>query len=692
MEGWPGMRFTGTGIGTLLFVLGSMSCWGCRAHECRDCDPWSAESPAAAQQLQIELPEINGITETEPDEMLPPVLLSRDWPPEFEDLTLEEAVHQALRNSEVVRDLGGLVLRAPGAVRTVHDPAIQYTDPRFGVEAALSAFDAFFVFNSLWENNDRPFNNFIESLGANFFKQDLSNYNVELSKRTALGTELNVRHILDYDYNNSPVNFVPNLPWTAQLVGEIRQPLLQGAGVEFNRIAGPGAVPGVNNGVLVARLNSDISLAQFEAAVRDLVSNVENMYWELYFAYRDAEAKIAARKQALLLLETLKNYERNQQVGGSRSEVAQAEEQYFRLQADVQDAITGRLLEKSNANVFRGTGGVLYYERRLRRAIGLPASDGRLLRPVSEPSMAQVTYDWDELAQEALVRRVELRQQKWDITRLAMELSAARNYLKPRLDAVARYRFRGLGHDLLDPDRSGPNSFDSAYRSMTTGEFQEWGLGVELVVPIGYRTGHAAVRNAELQLARARAILREQEQEVLSDLTAAVAELDRAYLLMRTNYNRRTAAHELVASLELLRDQNDDEANEANILSRLLDAQLKAADADTRFFRALAEYAFAMKQIHYEKGSLLDFNEVYLSEGPSPHKAYHDAAERVAHRRPAPWLTGHGHEEAPVVSAGVYAQETMSPEAPQVPEVPGASEESEQREASEADPAQPVPE
>ncbi len=84
-----------------------------------------------------------------------------------------------------------------------------------------------------------------------------------------------------------------------------RQPWLQGGGAEFTRIYGPPNVPGVfsgvpgfANGVMVARINTDISLTDFEAGLRDLVSNVENAYWDLYFAYRDLDAKIAARDSA----------------------------------------------------------------------------------------------------------------------------------------------------------------------------------------------------------------------------------------------------------------------------------------------------------------------------------------------------------------------------------------------------------
>ena len=35
-----------------------------------------------------------------------------------------------------------------------------------------------------------------------------------------------------------------NADWNVKLVADMRQPLLQGAGTQFNRIAGPGATPG----------------------------------------------------------------------------------------------------------------------------------------------------------------------------------------------------------------------------------------------------------------------------------------------------------------------------------------------------------------------------------------------------------------------------------------------------------------
>lgn len=621
----------------------------------------AAEATAPCTELDIASPASAAVVSCEHVAAVQPFALGQNWPPPFRDLALEEAVHLAMAHSEVMRDMGGLVLRAPGSLRTVHDPAIQVTDPRYGVEAALSAFDASFAASAFFEKNDRPLNNYIEGLGTNLFQQDLGLYNFELSKRSAVGTELALRNMIDYNFNNSPANSDPNLPWSAQVEGEVRQPLLQGAGAEFNRIAGPFGRPGFNAGVLIARTNSDLSLADFESAVADLVNNVENAYWELYFAYRDLDAKIAARDRAVTTWQAVRALYETGRQGGDAEQEAEAREQYFRMEAEVQNALAGRVVEKSNANVFRGTGGVLFLERRLRRAIGLPANDGHLLRPSTEPPTAKVLFAWCEIVEESLNRRVELRRQKWEIVRSEMELLAARNYLKPRLDAVARYRFRGLGHDLLDPDRAGLPPFDNAYQNLTNGDFQEWGTGVELTVPIGNRLAHTGVRNAELRLSRSRAVLREQEQEVISDLASAVAEVGRAYHLTMSNFNRRAAAIDQLRVLEVLYDEAD-ESDKPRLLNRLLDAQRRLSDADSLFFHAITAYAFAIKQVHFEKGSLLDYNEVYLSEGPWPSKAYKDAENRGRWRKPAPGLTRLVHPDPPVVSGGPHPQQFVPPD------------------------------
>ena len=437
------------------------------------------------------------------------------WP-----LGLQEAVQVGLANSQVLRDLGGLVVSSPQSVQSVQSPMIIETDPRFGVEAALSAFDASFAARTLFEQTDRPLNNFLFA-GGRAFQQNLAAGEVEISKRAATGSTFRINHRVDYDLNNTPGNPFDSY-WLSVVGAEIRQPLLQGAGVEFNRIAGPDAVPGVYTGVLIARLNTDIGLNNFEMAVRDLVADIETQYWELYFAYRDLDAKLAARNRALETWRRIRALYETGRLGGEAEKEAQARAQYFRMEEEVQNALSGRQVQKSrsDAYAFRGNNGVHANERQLRLLMGIPLSDGRLIHPIEEPLQARILFDWDQMVTQAMVERPELRRQRWHVKRREMELIASKNFLLPRMDAFGRYQWLGFGEDLLNSTRQS-DRLDNAYQSLTSGDFQEWQLGLEMQMPLGMRQGHAAVRNAQLQLAREHALLQAQERDVVHDLAGA---------------------------------------------------------------------------------------------------------------------------------------------------------------------------
>lgn len=560
----------------------------------------------------------------------------------YRDVTLQDTLHLALQNSVVLRELGGVTLRNPDAVASRYNNSLRETDPRYSMEAALSAFDAQLATTAYFNNKDQTFNNPFFSGGTNTFQQDLNDYSVELSKRTATGSRLALRGITNYDANNAPSNTFASA-WDTWIEGELRQPLLQGGGLEFNRIAGPGATPGVSNGLLIARANTDISQTEFEISVRDYVSNVVNAYWDLYFAWRDLDARSRAMKRSLEAWNRLQARAENDIEAAARA--ALAREQYYRFKAEVDDALTGRVVQGtqnrngSTGGTVRGTGGVQVAERRLRLLAGMPINDQEFLRPVDEPTEADVVFDWDTIMHEALTRRPELRRQQLTIHKRQMEVLAARNFLNPRLDTVGRYRFRGFGDDLLADGGS------SAVGDLTTGDLQEWYLGLEYTVPLGYRKGHLAVSNAELALARERALQREQEREVVHDLSNAVADTARAYAACQNSLNRLHAASEVLRAYET-QEQNDLEVD----VDRLLDAQRRVVEAEIQYYQARTEYAVSLKNVHLEKGSLMAFNDLHLFDGATP--VVREAVPTDAAAPPAPATA---IETAPAVPAAPSA-------------------------------------
>ncbi len=596
---------------------------------------------------EIEYPDVNTVVLDDVTQALPPLTLANNEPREFWELTLEEAMQNALANSKVLRTLGGVpvtssnllvssinsarILQNPDQFSTVYTPALRESDPRFGTEAALSAFDAQLTSSLFWNQNDRPINlnPALQIFSRNVFRQDTTAFTSQIAKTGASGTKFYARQATNYEWNNNPSNQFPSI-WTAAAEVEFTHPLLQGSGVDFNRIAGPNATAGVYNGVVIARINTDIALADFEIGVRNLVNDVESAYWNLYFAYRRLDANVVGRDSSL---QTWRKVHAMAQAGAAdAAQEAQSREQYFLFRSQVEQALSDMYSAESS----------------LRYMMGLAATDGRLIRPADEPTTAKIVFDWAEANQESLARSIELRRQRWTIKRREMELAASKNFLLPRLDADALYRWRGLGDDLISANGGKPPA-SYAWQSLLSGNFQEWQMGFNLSMPIGFRQALAGVRNAQLQLARERAVLQEQELEQSHLLSEAIRFLDRTYMLSQTNFNRRAAAIRQVQAV-----QQNYEVGRIT-LDQLLDAQRRLADAEQAYFQSLADYNRAIAGVHYRKGSLLEYNAVHLAEGPWASKAYFDAKER-ARARDAGLFLNYGFTRPQVFSQGPIDQ------------------------------------
>ncbi len=592
-----------------------LACAGCRRREFVYREPEDAYRALATEieYPNAAVPVAPQAAGTPPPPRIDSVEDLQIWP-----LGLEQAVRIALANSQVIRDVGGRVISSPATVATVFDPAVVESNPVTGVEAALSAFDAQLATTLFFGRNERTLNNVFQGAGVSSLDQNIAAFRADITKRAATGTQFSVRNFTDYDRNSVPIP--PNRfssVYDTVFEAEVRQPLLQGAGIQFNRIAGPDARPGIYQGVLLGRIDTDISLADFEAAVREFLIDVERTYWQLYFAYRDLDAKVAARDAALQTWRAVRGRLEAGLPGADGESEALAREQYFIAQADVENALSGTAVSGLVVTTF---GGVYTVERQLRFLLGLPPSDGRLIRPQDEPAAVDVVFDWEQSLGEALVRRVELRRQRWAIRRRELELVAARNFLRMRLDTVAQYRWRGFGDKLLGQAATTNNS---AFQDLFIGDLQEWQLGLEWSTPIGNRVGHSAVRHAQWQLARQRALYREQEREVVRQLSASFSELDRAYQVTRVNYNRSVASYQRLQAVQVKYEVGE------SLLEFVIEAQRRAAEATSAYYRSLVNYSLAIMNVHRARGSLLEFNNVALAEGPWPQWAHASAARQA---------------------------------------------------------------
>lgn len=565
------------------------------------------------------------------------------------NLGLEEALHTALANNEIIRDNGQFLspgnrlLSNPDFVQSVYDPALQDTSTLFGqngVEAALSEFDATFTANMLYGRSESISEN--SSFGGISNGETLGTQagdaRIGLSKNFGDGGQIQIQHNVLYQAFNQNSGGNPRLfqsyftnnPSATQNAGlpglqfDYRRPLWAGGGTRFTRIAGPISrrptlqnVPQVNQGVVISRIRTDIALADFEQATIGLVKDVEDVYWELYLAYRAYDTDITARNSFLHTWREVKAKTDQGLEGGSAADEAQARDSYFDARA---------ASENSLSNVYNTEG-------RFRRLLGLPVNDGRIIRPADEPTTAEFLPNWRTSLVEALTRRVELRKQKWNIKSLEFQLEAAKSLTNPRLDFVSRIGMNGFGDQLFGKSDGNPQGVGAApFPAQTTASFYEnllsgnqagYGVGVEFSMPIGFRAAHSQVRNLELRLAKARAALGAQEFEVSHELANAFRQADTTFQTAQTYFNRRRAAERRVQANEA-----QYRAGKGNV-DLLLRAQISLAAAEKAYYQALVGYNRAILDMKFRKGTLMEDDNVFLSESLSHPEAYAQALRRA---------------------------------------------------------------
>jgi outer membrane protein TolC len=599
------------------------------------------------------------------------------------DLSLEECIAYALVNTQVVHalpgtqrqnaDMAATILASPsGQLMTGNEVAIAATTtnsqpavvdqngnrilPRGsvrsnqigGVEDALSEFDA--QFSSFWSFNttDRARN-----VGAgNVFNPQLfqgrdTTGQMAISKRTATGGVATIRSQSIYSFNNIPTqsagagNFGRAVPtdYTQIFEAQVQHPLMRGRGALVNRIP-----------VVIARINEDIAIGQYEERIRNLVRDVEFAYWDLFAAYFNVESARTALASAAL---AHKIVFAKLQSGSAANAEAQARVTYHQFKAQLDAAIAGG----GNGN----EPGLYGREQNLRLLMGWAANDGRLIRPSDKPAVGLAEFDWEAARGETLCRNIDIRQQRWIIKQRELELISAKNQSLPDVNLQLNYRWLGVGSSLVD--RHGGNDpfpvgRPSAFEELFGGNYQEGGVRMEFNPnAFGSRRQLNDVRNKQLTLAREHRVLEAKEIAAVNKLSALWQQVDGQHKQMTGLFQALSAAQTYVDLSKAKFEAGGD--NPDSIVDTLLRAQQTRASAGQNYIRSLAEYNKSLVEMHAIKGSLLEYNNIVLEEGLWPEKAYWDGHERARERDAARHMD-YGASRPSVFSRGAYAQHTGS--------------------------------
>lgn len=571
----------------------------------------------------IEYPTQAQPCETNPELLRGPRSITSLEEVEPREMTLNECIRMALANADIIVDDQSFgspsnpLLGNPSRVASVWDNAIQDTGFLFGnlgTEAALANFDPILTSSLQGGASEDPQNSPNIGIPAGGTLDDhTAQFQTRLEKVIATAGTLSVQKDINYSRSNQTRLF--DSGYTGSLQAEFRQPLLAASGVEFTRIAGPQqsnvrGVSGVAQGVLISRINSDISLLEFEQSVTTLLRDVENRYWDMYLYLQLYASEVEAFRDLVAFRAQLERR------GDYPDAIEQAENRIY----------------EGDARIKGSLGDVLKAEYRLRRLLGLPLNDGTFITPVDVPSAAKLELDWESSLLESLSNRHELRRQKWEIRSLELQYKASQNLARPRLDFVSQYRVNGLGDHLggrEDDDGVTDVGYNSYFESLSQGENTSWTTGVSFSMPLGLRLARAQVRNYELRLRKAHAVLARQEVEVGYELSDAMINMEQNYLLAETGLKKvATAKRFAEKALSRAEVKNPENPDDSGLLMRALEAKITSRDSDQGYLKLIVDYNKAITDLNFRKGAILQTNSIYLAEGEWNPEAYDDAQIR----------------------------------------------------------------
>jgi len=284
--------------------------------------------------------------------------------------------------------------------------------------------------------------------------------------------------------------------WTNRVELRITQPLLQGAGTEFNTA-----------NIRLAEIAKEIAYYDAADSVRRSVSEALLAYWDLVRADGDVKINQASLERAKLnLADVIENVKaglrgRRQQLNAETG-VAQRREPLAVSELrrrEVQRRLFKLIMPQDRALPTAANGIVLTPTDSVERAAGIP----------------DASVDAAMLV--ALLHRPDyLRARKTSDSR-HVAYRRARHLLLPKLDLTGRAGYEGKGttHGDADDQLGGL-------------EFWTWELGLALEVPLGNRAAKGELQRALAQLEQAQIALDDVEQQVRVDVLQALDEIETA--------------------------------------------------------------------------------------------------------------------------------------------------------------------
>jgi HAE1 family hydrophobic/amphiphilic exporter-1 len=423
-------------------------------------------------------------------------------------LTLNDAIRRALENN--------------------NDIEIARDDVRFAetqLRALQGVYDPFYTINPQYQKNIQPVT-FVTS-GAPSGKLSTSAFSFDptISKSFSLGGGTYELSFNNSKNTTSAINSTLNPFWSSNLSLTISQPLQRNRSIDNNR-----------RQIRIQKKRLEQSDADFRLRTIDVITRVQNAYWDLVFALRDQQNQL---ENLNLTRENLRRVEAQIAVG-TKAPLERAE-----VQTELANRESTLLVAVQNVSIA---------ENNLKQLIAKDSMAGEWsaqITPTDTPKFDASPVDLNAALSEARANRPELRRLRLQTDINQIDLQYFKNQMRPQIDLQSTFATTGLAGTPCAGStcQSSPPAFlIGAYgkdlRNLLSLDTRNITVGVAIQIPLRNTTAKANFAGARIQQEQLEASIRSQDQFIEVDVRNAAQAVE-------TSRRRVLAAREARANAEM---------------------------------------------------------------------------------------------------------------------------------------------
>ncbi len=536
---------------------------------------------------------------------------------------------------------------AAGGVGTGTNGLVSST---LGIGAPITSFDPMFTSTLQMDRNNAESTSVFSLVPVANTNTGTANFSYVQGFQS--GTDLSVGFNNTHVTTNNPTStYTPSLSSGFQF--RLTQNLLQGLGFLPN-----------TRFIRIAKNNREITDVAFRLQVITTVDQIENLYWNLVYAYEN----VRVQQEALAFAEQTLADNKKQVQFGTLPPI-----QVVSAQATVSTDQQNLILAQTNLELQQ-----LLMKNALSRNLEDPVLAGAEVIPTSTmqlPAQEPVVPTQD-LIHDALSHRAELTESRIDLNSRQLNNKAVRNAMLPTLDLYAYYGGAGIGGDVnpavalcgtpgasitfcFNPSKAappfrngGPVGYGGTLNQMFTSVAPDKGIGLTLSVPIRNRMAQADQVRAELEYRQAQVRLQQLENQVRIEVRNAQFDVQQS----RASVDAAQAAEDF-ARQTLDSDQKKLAAGVGTSTAVLQD-DAALTTSESNLVSAKAAYEKAQVEMDRATGLLLDRAGIVMADAENGQVTHMPSVPYVAPRSDAqpvmPPPPGAAQQPAPRAQAPGY--------------------------------------